>query len=210
MSAEERSSEEHRQIVHIAMGGMALLLRYINTWEAMILAGGAVAINLYALPRIAGILYRPGETRRRFTSGIVLYPLSVLMLLVAFGDRLDIVAAAWGVLAFGDGTATLVGRRIPSARIPWNREKTIAGSAAFVIFGGAAGAFLCWWCRPTVVPPPYLWFSLGMPWLAATVAAAVETIPIRLNDNLSVPASAGIVLWLTSLISDDLAIGAAQ
>jgi len=210
MSAEERSSEAHRQIVHIAMGGMALLLRYINTWEAMILAGGAVAMNLYALPRIAGILYRPGETRRRFTSGIVLYPLAVLMLLVAFGDRLDIVAAAWGVLAFGDGMATLVGRRIPSARIPWNREKTIAGSAAFVVFGGAAGAFLCWWCRPTVVPPPYLWFSLGMPWLAAIVAAAVETIPIRLNDNLSVPASAGIVLWLTSLISDDLAIGAAQ
>ena len=210
MNADERSSEEHRQIVHIAMGGLALLLRYLSASEAMILAGAAVAMNLYALPRIAGTLYRPGETRQRFTSGIVLYPVAVFLLLVLCADRLDIVAAAWGVLAFGDGMATLVGRRVPSASIPWNREKTIAGSAAFAVFGGAAGAFLCWWCRPVVVPPPYLWFSLGMPWLAAIVAAAVETIPIRLNDNLSVPASAAMVLWLTSLISQDLAIVAAQ
>ena len=56
---------------------------------------------------------------------------------------------------------------------------------------GAAGAFLCWWCRPAVIPPPYTWFSIWMPVLAATAAAAVETIPIRLDDNLSVPASAG-------------------
>jgi uncharacterized protein (TIGR00297 family) len=210
MTAEPRSSEMHRQIVHVAMGGLALLLRYLSASEAMILAGGAIAFNLYALPRLAGTLYRPGETRRLFISGIVLYPLAVLLLLVAFPDRLDIVGAAWGVLAFGDGMATLVGRRVPSARIPWNREKSIAGSAAFVVFGGAAGAFLCWWCRPAVVPPPYLWFSLGIPWLAALVGAAVESIPIRLDDNVSVPASAGLVLWLTSLISQDLAITAAQ
>lgn len=210
MTVEHRSSEEHRQIVHVAMGGLALLLRYLTAWQAMILAGGAVAFNLYALPRLAGTLYRPGETRRRFTSGIVLYPLSVLLLVVAFSDRLDVVAAAWGVLAFGDGMATLVGRRVRSAPIPWNREKSIAGSVAFVAFGGAAGSFLCWWCRPIVMPPPYLWFSVGMPWLAAMVAAAVESIPIRLDDNVSVPASAGMVLWLTSFISQDLAIGAAQ
>ena len=84
MNAETRRSEEHRQIVHIAMGGLALLLRYLNVWEAMILAGGAVAMNLYALPRIAGTLYRPGETRRRFSSGIVLYPLAVLFRTTCF------------------------------------------------------------------------------------------------------------------------------
>ena len=113
----------------------------------MVLAGGAVAFNLYALPRLAGALYRPGEVRRRFLSGIVMYPVAVLLLIVLFPDRRDIVAAAWGVLAFGDGMATLVGRHLASARIPWNREKSVAGSCAFVIFGGAAGSFLCWWCR---------------------------------------------------------------
>jgi uncharacterized protein (TIGR00297 family) len=106
--------------------------------------------------------------------------------------------------------ATLVGRRVRSAPIPWNREKSIAGSVAFILFGGSAAAFLCWWCRPAVVPPPYPWFSIAMPWLAALIGAAVESIPIRLDDNLSVPASAGVVLWLTSFISQDLAIDAAH
>ena len=119
-------------------------------------------------------------------------------------DRRDIVAAAWGVLAFGDGMATLAGRHIRSPPVPWNREKSLAGSIAFVLFGGAAGSFLCWWCRPAIVPPPYLWFSLGMPWLAALAAAAVETIPIRLDDNITVTLTAGAVLWCGSLVSADL------
>jgi len=209
MSDARRTSEDGRQIVHVAMGGLALLLRYLTPWQATIIAGGAVAFNLYALPRLAGMLYRPGEVRRRILSGIVLYPIAVLLLILVFPDRRDIVASAWGVLAFGDGMATLAGRHLASPRIPWNPEKSVAGSVAFVLFGGAAGSLLCWWCRSTVIPPSYWWFSVWMPWIAAIAAAAVETIPIRLNDNLSVPAVASAVLWSTSLISEDLAVAAA-
>src|SRR3982751_6934757 len=129
-----RSSEDSRQAVHVAMGALALLLRYISAWQALILAGGAVAFNLYALPRLAGTLYRPGEVRRRFLSGIVMYPVAVLLLILAFPDRRAILAAGWGVLAFGDGMATLVGRHVASSPIPWNREKSVAGSCAFVVF----------------------------------------------------------------------------
>jgi uncharacterized protein (TIGR00297 family) len=203
------SSEDRRQIVHVAMGGLALLLRDLTPWQAAVLAGGAVAFNLFALPRLAGTLYRPGEVRRRLFSGIVLYPVAVLLLVLTFPDRRDIVASAWGILAFGDGMATLAGRHIASPRLPWNPEKSVAGSIAFVLFGGAAGSFLCWWCRPTVIPPAYMWFSVWMPWLAAVVAAAVETIPITFDDNISVPAVASSVLWWASLISEDLAANAA-
>jgi uncharacterized protein (TIGR00297 family) len=208
MSRTKHFSEDSRQVVHVAVGFLALLLRYLTSWQAMVLAGGAVAFNLYALPRLAGTLYRPGEVRRRFLSGIVLYPIAVLLLIVAFPDRRDIIAAAWGVLAFGDGMATLVGRRSSGPRIPWNSEKSIAGSIAFIVFGGAAASFLCWWCRSTIIPPPYHWFSLWMPLVAAIVAAAVETIPIRLDDNISVPAVASATLWFTSIISEDLTVAA--
>ena len=209
MNDAPRSSEDSRQIVHVAMGGLALLLRYLTPWQARIIAAGAVAFNLYALPRLAGTLYRPGEVRRRLFSGIVLYPVAVLVLTLVFPDRRDIVAAAWGVLAFGDGMATLAGRHVRSPRIPWNPAKSVAGSVAFILFGGAAGSLLCWWCRPTVIPPPYWWFSIWMPWIAAIAAAAVETIPITLDDNVSVPAVASAVLWSASLISEDLAVAAA-
>jgi uncharacterized protein (TIGR00297 family) len=205
MTHTPRFSEDGRQLVHVAMGGVALLLRYLGWWEMAVLAGVAIAFNLYALPRIAGDrLYRPAESAQKYYSGITLYPVSILLLLFAIPDRRDIVAAAWGVLACGDGMATVVGRRFRSPRIPWNREKSLAGSIAFVLFGGAAGTFLCWWCRPVIVPPPYVWFSFGMPVLAALAAAAVETIPIRIDDNITVTATAGAVLWCGSLVSADL------
>ena len=58
-----------------------------------------------------------------------------------------------------------------------------------------------------IIPPPYPWFSLAMPFVAALAAAAVETIPIRLDDNISVTATAAAVLWCASLVSEDLIAG---
>jgi uncharacterized protein (TIGR00297 family) len=197
-------SEDARQLVHIASGGCALLFRYLSWWEAALLAGAALAFNLLVLPRMGRVLYRPADHARRFFTGIVLYPFSVLLLVLIFRNRLDIAAAAWGILAIGDGMATIVGKRLGGRRIPWNREKSIAGSLALFICGGAAGALLAWWCRPGVMPPAGLWFSLGAPVAAALVAAFVETIPVRLDDNLSVPAASAAVLWMLSLVSRDL------
>ncbi|HJR61025.1 MAG TPA: DUF92 domain-containing protein [Vicinamibacterales bacterium] len=211
MRADEAFSEDTRQGVHIAMGGFALALPLIPWWQATILASLAVAFNLFALQKLLGLqLFRPGERLRRLSSGIVLYPLSVVGLLLIFPNRLDIVAAAWGILAAGDGMATIVGRRFPIAAIPWNPRKSLGGSVALAVFGGAAGAALSWWCRDTVVPPAYLWYLLGAPIAAAIVAAAVETIPIALDDNVSVTASAAAVLWTLSLVSNDLVTAAMQ
>jgi uncharacterized protein (TIGR00297 family) len=203
MSGPRRFSEDTRQLVHLAAGTLALLLRYLTAFEATMLAAIAVGFNVYVIRRIAAHLYRPGESRRRVLTGIALYPISILLLLLVLPDRRDIVAAAWGILAFGDGMATLVGDHVGGPRIPWNPGKSASGTAAFVLFGAAAGSFLCWWCAPTVIPPAYPWFSLWMPIVAAVAAAAVETIPIRLDDNVSVPATAAAVLWWFSLISED-------
>lgn len=205
MTPTPRFSEDGRQLVHLAAGALALLLRYLTPPEAMVVAGVAIAFNFYALPHLAGSLFRPVELHKRAVSGIVLYPTSVLLLIFLFPDRFDIVAAAWGIMAVGDGMATIAGRRLSSPRIPWNPGKSVAGSVAFLVFGGAAGALLSWWCRPNVIPPPYAWFSTWMPFAAAAAGAAAETLPIRLDDNVSVPAAAAAVLWWTSLINDELA-----
>jgi dolichol kinase len=173
-------SEDARQFVHIGMGSAALLLRFLNWYQAVILAAIAVAFNMWLLRRLTrGRLHRPTELDEPLPGGIVFYPTSVLLLLLLIPSRPDIVAAAWGIMAAGDGAATLVGRRAGGPRIPWNREKSVAGTTAFVIFGGAAGAFLAWWCRPVVIPPPFPWFSIAAPLVAAVAAAAVETLAIR-------------------------------
>ncbi|HET7696532.1 MAG TPA: DUF92 domain-containing protein [Vicinamibacterales bacterium] len=198
-AAKADHSETTRQFVHMAMGGFALLLRWIPWWQAVVLAAGAVVFNLFVLPRVAAALYRPGD-RERGVHGILLYPLAILFLLLAFPARLDIVAAAWGILAIGDGLATLAGRAIGGQRWAWNRDKTVAGSAAFAAGGACAGIFLAWWCRPAVSPAPPMLFVLAAPLVASVCAALVETIPARLDDNVSVAASAAAVLWIVSLV----------
>jgi len=197
-------SESARQWVHIGSGLFALLLRVLTWWQAALVAAFALAFNLAVLPRIGGrTLYRPVDHARGFPLGIVLYPLSVLLLILVFERRLDIVAAAWGVLAFGDGFATLIGQRIGGRQIPWNREKTVAGTIAFAVCGGIAAVALAWWTRTAVTPPPSLTFVAIAPLVAAVIAAMVETLPVRLDDNISAPMTAAAVLWYASLSTSD-------
>jgi len=181
------------------------------------MAAFALAFNVVLLPRVGGRqLYRPVDHARGFPLGILLYPLAVLLLALAFPSRLDIAAAAWGILAFGDGFATLIGRSrtegtavsaVPSGRIPWNPDKSIAGTLAFIVFGSAAGVALAWWVRPSIVPLPPMLFTVAAPLAAAVLAALVETIPVRLDDNVSVPATAAAVLWIASLMTAESLAG---
>ena len=126
------ASERTRQAVHVAMGAFALLLRYLTWWQATLLAGAAVAFNCFVLPEIGGTrLYRTAEHTRGYSAGMLLYPLAVLLLLFAFPARLDIVAAAWGILAAGDGMATIVGT-IVVARAPVESRQERRGIARAV------------------------------------------------------------------------------
>jgi uncharacterized protein (TIGR00297 family) len=218
-------SERARQWVHVGSGSFALGLRALTWWQAAALAAFALAFNAFVLPRIGGRrLYRPVDHARGFPVGILLYPLAVLLLILIFPSRLDIVAAAWAILALGDGAATLVGRRIAMSaetadhaegqrsasstsaalnrgRLPWNRDKTVAGTTAFVVCGAIGGVALAWWTRPAINPAPSLTFAIFAPVVAAVAAAFVETIPVRLDDNISVPATAAFVLWMAGEIS---------
>lgn len=195
-------SETARQAVHMSMSAFALLLRVLTWWQAALCAVAALAFNAAVLPRVGGrTIIRPADAARGYPFGILIYPVSVLLLILAFPARLDIAAAAWGVLAIGDGAATLVGRRWGRHRLSWNPDKSVEGLLAFVLAGGAAAVFLAWWTAPAITPRPPIAFIVAAPILAAVAAGLVETIPIALDDNLSVPATAGAVLWLCSLVA---------
>lgn len=197
-------SEARRQIVHITMGGFAFLLRVLTWWQAALLAVVALVFNVFLLPRIGGrALYRPADVTRGFPVGILLYPLAVLLLILSFPHRLDLAAAAWGILAAGDGAATLVGQSVRSRRLPWNDEKSIAGTIAFFIAGSIAGVVLEWWTAPSIAPRPPAVFVFTAPIAAAAVAALIESVAIRLDDNISVAGVAALILWALSLVRAD-------
>ena len=181
----------------MAVGGFAFLLRDLTWPQAAALAGGAFLFNLMLLPRIGGKgMWREHEHGRGYPLGILLYPLAVLALILVFHDRLELAATIWGILAFGDGMASLVGQALGGPRLPWNARKGWAGFAAFVLFGTVGAAVLMGW---TLRLPVSAWAS---PWIVgltlplAVVCALVESLPTTLDDNLTVPLAGAVLLPL--------------
>jgi uncharacterized protein (TIGR00297 family) len=192
-------SEVARQLVHLGVGSLALLLPLLSYPAAVAFGAAGVAFNLVVLPRLGPAIFRPGDRDRPWRSGIVIYPLAVLALVIAFPSRPDIAAVAWVILAAGDGCATLVGTHVRSGRLPWNPQKSWAGLLSFVICGGAAAlGMAAWAARVGTVAEP--WWLLAAPIAAAVVAGFVESAPIGLDDNIGVPAAAAATLWSLSLV----------
>ena len=80
-----------RKTIHIAFGGCALLLRWLEPWQAAIFAATALAFNLWLLhPLTRRRLLRPAEVERGYSWGVILYPALVLAMIVVFHDRLEL------------------------------------------------------------------------------------------------------------------------
>jgi len=185
-------SEGLRKLVHVSMAGFAVLLRWIPWWVGSLMALGALLFNILILPRFLGeSLMRPEERRKGLRTGVAFYALSVLILVLSFRNHLEVAACAWGILAFGDGAATLFGRWLGAARLPWNHSKSWAGSAAFLIFGALGGCGLMLWVAQRYENSPGPSAALLVSAVAALAGAVVESLPLELDDNLSVPFLAG-------------------
>jgi uncharacterized protein (TIGR00297 family) len=188
------ANEALRKATHIGMGFIALALRFLGPLWSALLAAAALANNLFLLHRIGGRrLWRDHEHAAGGALGIVLYPLTVLLLILVFFRRLEVAAAAWGLLAFGDGMATVCGLAWGRRKLPWNAAKSWAGSAAYVAFGTLAAAGLLIWTAPE---REYSWaFALVAGGAAALLAAGLESLPQGLDDNLGVPLVSGLFLF---------------
>jgi uncharacterized protein (TIGR00297 family) len=184
-----------RKVVHMGVGTIAFSLRFLGPLWAAILAAGALGFNLFLLPHIGGRkLWREHEVSSGTSIGIILYPLTVLLLILVFYRRLEVAAAAWGILAFGDGMASVAGMSLGIRKLPWNPRKSWMGSLAYVLFGTVAAAVLLVWTAPNQ-GRSYGWaFALAACFATALLAAALESLPQGLDDNLGVPLVSGLFL----------------
>jgi len=210
-----------RKIVHISMLIFAFLLPYLTWTQAAGCALLALLFNVVVLPRLGVDLGKsPGRgsesaslnlelplaPKAGFTpthlptwppalrgvwTGIVIYPLSVLALILLYRHDLQIVGATWAIMALGDGTASITGGALRGPALPWNREKTWSGFLGFIVAGTAGAYILTRWVAPTVAPD----IALKICAATALVGAIVESVPVRLDDNATVPLVAGAFMF---------------
>ena len=212
--------EVSRKLVHAAMGLFALLLPFLTWQQAALCAVAAFLHNWLILPRLLGhrlTSERPGVSDR----GVLLYPLVVLAAILVFRGELAVAAFVWGVLAFGDSAAGIVGQKWGAHPLPWNTRKSWEGAVAFTAAGAVGGALLAAWttapalhAAPTGAPRIPLGLGevqasvtalslaprLALLGLVGVLAAAVlESLPHGLDDNVLPPIAAGFlfaVAWL--------------
>lgn len=187
-------SELLRKLLHVSMGGFAFALVYLGPLWGAVFALTAVLFNLFLLPHIGGRkMWRTGEHSAGASHGMVLYAVAVLLLILIFWRRLEVAAAAWGILAVGDGLATIFGMAFGRRKLPWNPAKSWVGSLAYVVFGGLAAATLLLWTAPH---QGYSWpFALACGFAAALLAAGLESMPQGLDDNIGVPLVSALFLF---------------
>ena len=187
-----------RKIVHMSMLGFAFLLPYLTWTQAAGCALLALLFNLVVLPRLDVDLRKSTATAppAGVWTGIVIYPISVLVLILLYRHAMYVVGATWAILALGDGLAGIVGSAWRGPTLPWNREKTWSGFLAFLVAGTAGAYVLTRWTAPTLAPD----FALRVCAATALVGALVESAPIRLDDNATVPLVAGAFMFCVCFV----------
>ena len=180
---EHVTNETLRKLLHIAFGLFAFTLPWIPWWAAALVTAAAIVGNWLLLHRVFGRAV--ARDARGVDFGIIAYPFAVLVLILVLREQLHYAAIAWVLLAFGDGFSTLAGRSVRIAPLPWNRDKSWGGLLAFVLAGGAAAFAVSAW---------FGHHEPGVIILATVVAALVDSLPLRVDDNLTVPFAAAVAL----------------
>jgi len=206
------AGEGKRKLVHAGMGLFALALPFLTWQQAALCAVAAFLFNWLVLPRLLGhrlTSARPGVSDR----GVLLYPLVVLALILLY--RYDeVVAFGWGVLAFGDAAAGIVGQKWGRHALPWNQGKTWEGLVAFCLASGAGGTALSTWAlnhggRGGHGGVALILSSLPLLLLApVALAALLESVPHGADDNILPPLAASFPFAV--LLSETFWLGAAS
>ncbi|MEM1178678.1 MAG: TIGR00297 family protein [Acidobacteriota bacterium] len=188
--------EVARKVTHMGVGLIAFAVVYLGPLYSALFALAALLMNIFILPRVGGkLLWRADDERRGQSVGIIAYPAAVLVLILLFWNHLEIAAGVWGILAFGDGMASIVGMTLGGPRLPWNPRKTWSGLFGYALFGTIGAFTLLWW---TLERGGESFHSRAFLLLVAAgtaaFAALIESQPIELDDNISVPLLAALVM----------------
>jgi len=195
------SAEASRKIVHVLVGVMIFWARFLFTspTPAIVIAMLFILINALALKQQA---FQGMHATGRFTLGTVFYPLSFLILVLAFWNRDPaILLISFLILALGDPLAAQVGENVKNPRtfVLWQDQKSLQGSlslgiAAFIIT--ATGLPILRSLEGLPVPSVQMILLISM--AVGVIGALAESMSLAGSDNLTLPL--GVALTLDILL----------
>jgi phytol kinase len=138
---------------------------------------------------------RTGD-RREILRGPLFYGIVFVAITLLFWKDSLIGIPALMMMCGGDGIADIVGRRVRSPKLPWSREKSVAGSLS--VFAGG-------WILTILIFVIYVWagaftgpvtrFLLPVMWIALG-AMLVESLPFKDIDNITITLASILVGYL--------------
>ena len=202
-------TEFRRRLWHMLPGLLPIILWAIPHRDPLsplvtsIVIGCGVGIALAIIVRYRRIARQEDEGRASCAIG---YAGSVIAAILLFPSAAEIGFGVLAILAFGDGSATLGGKLLGGPPLPWNREKTWSGFLSFIVVGLAMTSLIYWQETHNLKAlTPGVSFSTAL--LCVTfpvlIAAVVESIPSRINDNVRV----GVVSVATLAVSHGVIVG---
>lgn len=151
-----------------------------------------LALRIYLQYRM---IQRHGERRTQRMGAVLGYACSVLFTLLLLPAHAEIGLAVLGILAFGDGAATLGGLLLGGRRLPWNPRKSWSGLASFCVVGTLMTALIYWGeSHNPEAQTPGMDFTTAVlcAGIATAVSAVAESWNSRIDDNIRVGIAAVI------------------
>ena len=199
LSATRKDLQLGRRLVHCANGcAIATAYALIFTHQQIVHTFGSIACLVYILDRVRihypELLERaPGINRLLFRaeeefkeSAMTPYAIAILLTLLTFPKTLALIAIY--TLAIADPLSALVGITWGRRRVVQN--KSLEGSLAFFVATAIITAVVL---RTTTLVAP--WPLAGVAITIGLAGAIFEMLPLRLDDNLTIPLFVGFAGW---------------
>jgi len=196
-----------RKLIHIGTGPLFVLCwlmfpgEWYDRWLAALVPGAItiqfalIGLGLVKDEASVRAMSRSGNPKE-ILRGPLFYGVMFVLLTLMFWKDSPVGMVALMMMCGGDGVADIVGRRIRSPHLPWSPEKSVAGSLSVLVGGAALSAFvLAVYVAIGAFPGPLYGYLL--PLGAIGVASmAVESLPHRDVDNITMTLAAALLGWL--------------
>ncbi len=190
---EKKGKEASRKFIHIMLGNwwIIAMIFFDNVWFASFVPATFVVINYLSYKKdLIKVMER--DEGKKEGLGTVYYAISLLILaIVTFGiiNKPAVGLAAIFTMAYGDGLAAIIGRRVKSPKYKvFDTEKSIAGSITmFIVSFIIVAIYLLYIGNP-------LWLILAF--ADALVLTLIEALSIKGTDNITVPIASLLMLML--------------